>query len=143
MNWLQKKAVLVPIYFSETAFSAVIPARSFVQTDSQLHLLHVLPPLHPTDPAVIWNTVTNESREHQVEAILRERLRELGYGDSNVTVVIGNPVAAILQYAKEHQIDLIVIPAQDDEEGVLSHFLFGSVAEQLVRSAPCPVLVIR
>ncbi|MGG6265319.1 universal stress protein [Leptolyngbya sp. AN03gr2] len=143
MNWLEKKAVLVPIYFSEAAFAAVVPARSFVHSANQLHLLHVLPPLHPTDPAVVWNTVSDTSREHQVEVALRDRLKELGYEAANVTVVIGNPVNAILQYAQEHGIDLIVVPAKDEEEGVLSHFLFGSLAEQLVRSASCPVLVIR
>lgn len=143
MNWLEKKAVLVPIYFSDSAFAAVAPARSFVKDTNQLHLIHVLPPLHPTDPAVIWNTVSNESREQQVEAALRDRLTELGYEEANVTVVVGNPFTAILQYARSHGIDLIVVPAQDEEEGVLTHFLFGSLAEQLARSASCPVLVIR
>ncbi|KAM3115381.1 universal stress protein [Phormidesmis sp. 146-33] len=63
--------------------------------------------------------------------------------DSNFTVVIGHPAGEIVRYVKEQAIDLIVIPAQDDTEGVFSHFLFGSVAEQLVRHAPCPVLVMR
>ena len=47
----------------------------------------------------------------------------------------------ILRYAKEQQIDLIVMGTHG--RGAVSHLLIGSVAENVVRKAPCPVLTIR
>ena len=53
----------------------------------------------------------------------------------------GSPVEAIVDYAQEQQIDMIVI-ATHGRTG-LSHVLLGSVAERIVREATCPVLTIR
>ena len=53
----------------------------------------------------------------------------------------GSPVEAIVDYASEKKIELIVI-ATHGRTG-LSHVLLGSVAERIVREAPCPVLTIR
>jgi nucleotide-binding universal stress UspA family protein len=52
-----------------------------------------------------------------------------------------SPVEGIVQYAGEAGIGLIVI-ATHGRTG-LSHVLLGSVAERIVREAPCPVLTIR
>ena len=54
---------------------------------------------------------------------------------------LGRPVDEIVDYAHEHAIDLIVI-ATHGRTG-LAHVLLGSVAERIVREAPCPVLTIR
>ncbi len=53
----------------------------------------------------------------------------------------GTPVEVVVDYAAEHAIDLIVI-ATHGRTG-LSHVFLGSVAERIVREAPCPVLTIR
>jgi nucleotide-binding universal stress UspA family protein len=53
----------------------------------------------------------------------------------------GSPVEAIVSYALDQAIDMIVI-ATHGRTG-LSHVLLGSVAERIVREAPCPVLTIR
>ncbi len=53
----------------------------------------------------------------------------------------GDAVDAIVGYARDHAIDLIVI-ATHGRTG-LGHVLLGSVAERIVREAPCPVLTIR
>ena len=53
----------------------------------------------------------------------------------------GSPVESIVSYAVDHRIDLIII-ATHGRTG-LSHVLLGSVAERIVREAPCPVLTIR
>ena len=51
------------------------------------------------------------------------------------------PAAAIADYAKEERIDLIVMGTHG--RGAIAHLLLGSVAERVVRSAPCPVLTVR
>ena len=51
------------------------------------------------------------------------------------------PVEEIVDYAKEKNIDLIVMGTHG--RGWLAHVLMGSVAEKVVRKAPCPVLTVR
>jgi nucleotide-binding universal stress UspA family protein len=52
-----------------------------------------------------------------------------------------SPAVAIVDYANDHNINLIVMGTNG--RGVLEHFLMGSVAERVVRLAPCPVLTVR
>ena len=56
-------------------------------------------------------------------------------------VVEGSPKVEIIQYARTQNIDLIVL-ATHGRTG-LPHVIMGSVAESVVRSAPCPVLTVR
>lgn len=51
------------------------------------------------------------------------------------------PWAEIVRYAKERQLDLIVVGTHG--RNALGHLLMGSVAEKVVRMAPCPVLSVR
>jgi universal stress protein A len=56
-------------------------------------------------------------------------------------VQIGAPISRITEYAGENAIDLIVMGTHGRTGA--SHWLLGSVAERVVRSAPCPVMVCR
>ena len=51
------------------------------------------------------------------------------------------PFLEIVRYGKAHDIDLIVTGAHG--RGAVAHMLIGSVAERVVRKAPCPVLTVR
>jgi nucleotide-binding universal stress UspA family protein len=53
----------------------------------------------------------------------------------------GPPFLEIVRYAQEANIDLIVLGTHG--RGGLAHMLLGSVAEKVVRKAPCPVLTVR
>jgi nucleotide-binding universal stress UspA family protein len=53
----------------------------------------------------------------------------------------GPPFVEIVRYAKEHDVDLIVMGTHG-RTGI-AHALIGSVAEKVVRKAPCPVLTVR
>jgi nucleotide-binding universal stress UspA family protein len=53
----------------------------------------------------------------------------------------GSPAAEIVKYAAEADIDLIVMGTHG--RGFVAHVVMGSVAEKVVRSAPCPVLTVR
>jgi K+-sensing histidine kinase KdpD len=83
-------------------------------------------------------------REWQVAA--RTRLQELideeGLGGAGVATAVldGTPHVAILHYAKEQQVDLIVIGTHG--HGPIRRFLLGSVAERVVRATRCPVLTV-
>ena len=58
-----------------------------------------------------------------------------------VLVTSVNPAVAIVTYAKDAAVDLIVIGTHG--RGGVAHFYMGSVAERVVRTAPCPVLTVR
>ena len=53
----------------------------------------------------------------------------------------GRPFVEIIRYARDNEIDLIVISTHG--RSGIKHALFGSVAEKVVRKAPCPVLVVK
>ena len=57
------------------------------------------------------------------------------------TTVLGHPVMEVLRYANDNAIDLIVMGTHG--RGPLGHVVLGSVAERVVRKAPCPVLTVR
>ncbi len=59
----------------------------------------------------------------------------------SVLLVSATPAGAILDYAKDVLVDLIV--AGTHGRGAVAHFFMGSVTERLVRSAVCPVLTVR
>ncbi|HSF29298.1 MAG TPA: universal stress protein [Candidatus Tectomicrobia bacterium] len=71
--------------------------------------------------------VLSEGRETSVEIIRR--------------VMIGSPFRTIIEVAEAEHVDLIVM-ATHGRSG-FSHFVMGSVAERVVRLAPCPVLTLR
>ena len=56
-------------------------------------------------------------------------------------VTIATPYPEILRYADEHAVDLIVMGTHG--RGGVTHMLLGSIAEKVVRRAPCPVLTVR
>ncbi len=82
---------------------------------------------------ILWNAKTD------LDWIIRE---EGGEG-LNVEVLIekGEPTTQILKVAKEKEIDLIVLRAQ--EEGRIEHFLFGSGNEDLIRRMPCSFMLVK
>jgi nucleotide-binding universal stress UspA family protein len=81
--------------------------------------------------------------ERQASAALARVLPEAQSAQIEVirSVVIGSPLRKIVEAAAAKHVDLIVM-ATHGQTG-LSHLLIGSVAERVVRTAPCPVLTIR
>lgn len=140
MSWLNKKAVLVPIDFSELSFDALGPALEFVEDISRLHIIHILPRLHPAEPGLMWQSVTNESRQEYGEVALKTQLEKRGFTGAKVKVLIGTPSHEIVDYAKAENIELIVMPTHG-YTGV-KRVLMGSVAEQVARLAECAVLLL-
>jgi nucleotide-binding universal stress UspA family protein len=70
---------------------------------------------------------------------MREDRRELRARPIVLTET--TPAAGIVAYAKEQQVDLIVMGTHGRHGW--SHVMMGSVAEKIVRTAPCPVLTVR
>jgi universal stress protein A len=137
--------ILAPTDFSDYSKKALSDALELAQTfGAKLTLLHVVEPSpylgEFTPPAAGADLVSN--LERQASAALARVLPEAQSAQIEViqSVVIGSPLRKIVEAAAKH-VDLIVM-ATHGRTG-LSHLLIGSVAERVVRTAPCPVLTIR
>jgi universal stress protein A len=142
------RSILAPTDFSTHSERAVRYAcRLAERLNCSLHLLHVLSEILPAGPDPLMMPVMppeyyseNEARAQQT----LDRLLDPRWGTPAAVVKVvrwGSPVETIVHYAVEQRTDLITV-ATHGRTG-LSHVLLGSVAEQIVRQAPCPVLTIR
>ena len=77
----------------------------------------------------------------ELHAKLRSVVPERGTVAIEYHVTEGEPAVQIVDLAKENQVDLIVVGTHG--RGGLERMLMGSVAEQILRKAPCPVLVVK
>jgi nucleotide-binding universal stress UspA family protein len=139
--------ILVPIDFSihsKQALRYAVPMAE--QFDATLHLVYVVEPtVYPADLGfgqVVLPGVEDELREKGEEEL--RNLIDDEIGDrvaATATVRTGRPYQEILREVEEKGIDLIVM-ATHGHTGV-EHFLFGSTAARVVRTATCPVLTVR
>ena len=139
--------ILVPVDFSETSAAALKYAVALADAfQARLHLLHVVEdPVERGWAAELAMVTSPEfergAREHsdaELAQLLTQPERER-YGAALVTE-IGRPFANIVKYARREDIDLIVMGTHG--RGRMAHLIIGSVAENVVRKAPCPVLTI-
>jgi nucleotide-binding universal stress UspA family protein len=94
----------------------------------------------PTSPSSPSHVVRRDYLE-EAHNQLRDLISGNSESDWNTEVISGNPGDAIIDYAKEHGGDLIVMGTHGRTG--LRHLLMGSVAEHVVRHAPCPILIVR
>jgi nucleotide-binding universal stress UspA family protein len=145
---IEIKSILAPTDFSPHSERAVQFACGLAETfGAQLHLVHVLSEIIPAGPDPLLMPVMPPQFYEENEGRARETLQKIldpAWGKpAGVTTAVrwGGPVEAIVEYAREQRIELVVI-ATHGRTG-LSHVLLGSVAERIVREAPCPVLTLR
>jgi nucleotide-binding universal stress UspA family protein len=134
------KHILVATDFSDASDVAIDYGRALARTfGSSLHLLHVMENLFlrpvPVDPYLLKAAAVKHLTE-RVTADDRAALHA-----SAVLETSDNPAEAIVKYANAHDIDLIVMGTHG--RGAMAQLLVGSVAEKVVRTAPCPVLTVR
>jgi nucleotide-binding universal stress UspA family protein len=141
------RKILCPTDFSDFSLYALNYAVSFAkQYKAKLLMLHVVDVfLH--DPAYFAPYVPDRSTfvdfekkaKMRLEGIVKESIPS-GI-ETEVMVRAGRAFVEIVRVAKEKEADMIVI-ATHGRTG-LSHAMFGSTAEKVVRKAPCPVLSIK
>ena len=139
--------ILVPTDFSDTADVALTYAKTLAdQLSASLHVIHVLADPYVVTPFDVPTPMEPEIRQRTLEDVrtcLLERLdaEEEQRFRGTRAIVRGLAAKQIAQYAADHSIDLIVMGTHG-RSGV-SHMLLGSIAERVVRHAPCPVLTVR
>jgi nucleotide-binding universal stress UspA family protein len=144
---IQLKRILFPTDFSECSKRAQEYACALAdQFQAELHLLHVLQDLTPLmlDGGAMYSLPADYfvGQKQAAMAALAALTSAEWNRDKPVIrdLCIGNPFVEIVRYAKEHEIDMIVIGTHG--RSAMSHLLLGSVAEKVVRSGPCPVLTV-
>jgi len=141
------KNILVATDFSEPSGVALAYGRDLARSyNSRLHVLHIVEALVMRySPEVGYalpqiQTDLEKAARRDLEAQItdddRRTLDVLPVVESAVNIA-----DAIGRYAKANEIDLIVTGTHG--HGAVKHFLMGSVAERVVRTAPCPVLTVR
>jgi nucleotide-binding universal stress UspA family protein len=136
--------ILHPTDFSEYSTYALGIATDLArQNQASLLIFHAVPSLSAAD--VSYGEVARDLEpEGYRDTILRDLRRSVPTPAGvavEYMVAEGNPIAEINRIAREHACDLIVMGTHG-RTGV-SHLLAGSVAEGVVRTAPCPVLTAR
>jgi nucleotide-binding universal stress UspA family protein len=142
------KNVLVPTDFSEPSGVALRYGKALADAfDASLHVLHVVqePFAQPWAVEAYGFSLATLQEDWMREA--KARIEQTLSADertkynARLLTALGHPVVEVLKYANEHPIDLIVLGTHG--RGPLGHVLMGSVAERVVRKAPCPVLTVR
>ena len=137
------KHILACVDFSEHSNRALASVGEYARTnDCKVTLIHISDPQSFIPPqAVLEPPSATDQAAHESElAALRDRYL------SGIEVEIGvvsdhAPAKAICEYAEGHDIDLIVVGSHG--RGGMERWLIGSVAERVVRHAPCDVYVVR
>ena len=125
--------------FSEEAEMAFHHAVDFCQRyGAKLHLLHVLHSGYKYMRHVVDEKLLDKA-EADLKSRYGDRLQECDQAVFEVRV--GVPFVEIVRYAREHEVDFIVMGASGSSE--LNKQTFGSTVENVARRAHCHVMAIR
>jgi len=147
--------VVVGVDYSETGDLAFQQAFELAAAHplSELHVVHVVQLAVPTDefgftPLTAYTAMTLEQAEADLNQHVRQRVGELGAKLASQRaprvvphVRIEAPAQEIAQLAADLEANLVVVGTHGRR--ALARLFVGSVAEVVVRLAPCPVLVVR
>jgi nucleotide-binding universal stress UspA family protein len=140
------KNILVATDFGESAAVALAYGRDLARTfDAKLHVAHMVENVMLRYSPEVGLSVPD--LQTNLEAAARRDLAALITDDDRKTLRIEGVVQsclsvadAVVDYAKTNAIDLIITGTHG--RGAVKRFLLGSVAERVVRTAPCPVLTV-
>lgn len=144
---IKLKKVLVPTDFSESARHALTYGTSFAREyEAELTLLHVVEnltvgyasDLFPVPMQEVFQEISGYAKTELAKLGALARERKVSVVEQ---VVQGKPSAEIIRYARETEVDMIVLGTHG--KGMLDQALFGSTTERVVRRGPCPVLTVR
>jgi len=135
----QFNKILCPVDFDQNSLLALEVATELAEErKATLDLLHVV--AMPPGPEVALPFAKMESAARtKLERLVRQKVSsKVSY---QVEIMMGDPGAEIIQAAKRLGTNLIVM-ATHGRKGI-RHLVLGSVAEQVIREAPCPVLAVK
>jgi len=138
------QTILVPLDFSDGSSVILETALSVLSDGGTLHLLHVVEWM-PAVTAGTFGIYPHRKDIEKIKELSLEKLRELerAYPDGSLQSLVkeGKPATVILEAVAGIGPDLIVMGSHGRSK--LDHLLLGSVAERVIRKAPCPVLTVK
>ena len=140
MSLFANSRIVVPIDFSEQADRALETAMQVAANVNHIRAVHVAPPLLMFEPSV-YEVLSDSERSKRLKESFAKRYADPKYHGVQFDVLFGDPGQMIVDFAKEIGAELIVMPSHGRTG--LARLLIGSVAERVVRLAPCPVLILR
>ncbi|HSH03595.1 MAG TPA: universal stress protein [Anaerolineae bacterium] len=134
--------ILIPLDGSDLAATALPHATTIATTtNANLHLLQVLPTPIITRNSAIQQSIL-ELAHGEAEDYLHDIRRQINQPIAiHVHVSHGRTTPSILDYITDHAIDLIVMSSHGHTG--LAKLRYGSIAEELLQQAPCPILLVR
>lgn len=137
---MKAKKILFPTDFSHAGDAALALATSLARDMSAtLVILHVEEPPPAYGGGMYYGLPDPSTQE------LERMLREIKPADENVPfehhLITGDPASGVVRFAETHDVELIVMGTHGRTG--FSRLLLGSVAEEVVRRAPCPVLSLK
>jgi nucleotide-binding universal stress UspA family protein len=140
------KSILVPIDFSENAENVMEYALSIGHQFKASIVLCFVAQLYTDYSDFFIPQMPVVAIEEEIDKAAKQRMRIFVEKYSNdikidECVLIGNVAHEILNLAKKREVDLIVMGTHGFQG--LEKILFGSVAEKVVKMAPCPVLTVK
>ena len=136
------KKVLVPVDFSENSKKILEAAGYFSEIcQAQLHVVFVVQSFDDYSGFFVPHMPVAKFEEEMVQAA-EEKMENFLAGQKSIEakVLVGDVAEEIVRHAEESGVDLIVMGTHGYKG--LEKVMFGSVAEKVVRSSPCPVLTI-
>ena len=140
------KTILVPVDFSSCSREGLRYAIAFAaEFGAKIILLHAtyLGYVYSSDGTPIYDIPTlQKAARKTAERKMRELIRSVNFGTVKFETVFTecSPGIDICAFAKDHDVDLIITSTHGFTG--FTHVLIGSIAEQVVRHAPCSVLVV-
>jgi universal stress protein A len=143
--------ILVATDFSEASEAALAYGRALArQLGGTLHVLHVVEDFPARLVAFDYYTGDVGQIQAAAEASARERLGALLSTDdrealhAKAVIITSTSISeAIIDYARHTMPRVGLIVMGTHGRGAVAHLFMGSVAERVVRGAPCPVLTVR
>jgi nucleotide-binding universal stress UspA family protein len=140
------KQILVPVDFSGCSREGLRYAIAFAsEFGAKIILLHAtyLGYVYSSEGTAIYDIPgLQKAARRTAERKMRELVRSMNFGPVKFETAFtdGSPVMDICAFAKDHDVDLIITSTHGFTG--FTHVLIGSIAEQVVRHAPCSVLVV-
>jgi nucleotide-binding universal stress UspA family protein len=145
---IKLKKILFPTDFSDPSNEALQYALSFAKEyGAKLVVLHVINEKVFAEGLNLPRVISLEELGAEMEAEAKRQLKTLipkeqGEGLERENVIIkGNPFLEIIRYAKDEDVDLIIIGTHGRTG--FEHIIFSSTAARVIRKAPCPVLSVK
>ncbi|HJU10303.1 MAG TPA: universal stress protein [Candidatus Binataceae bacterium] len=138
------RSILSPIELDDPSLVALRTAEQIAANQgSTIHLLHVVPRLPAFgEPDVVEDehSVAEQQARSRLKEIARLHLSGVNYQIHTAAASARSMAKAVVRVAKEVNADLIVLKTSGRKG--LSNFILGNVSEEVVRTAPCPVLTL-